>query len=99
MKVFLPVSTTQELRVRPRRKSYNVDLVLRKEITDSVVTYPLTGVYSNGFLILNVIHQFEEGESYEVKVNDDNGDIWRGKAFVTSQPPEKYKSNNDILTA
>jgi len=99
MKVFLPVSTAQELRIRPRIKATSVNLTLRNESTDSVITYPLTGTYSGGFLVLDVTHDFTEGESYEMVIKDDSDNLmWRGKAFSTSQKPETYKLNDGILT-
>ncbi len=99
MKVFLPIATSQELKVRPRKMVTSVNLVLRQESTDSVITYPLTGTYSGGFLILSLSHDFEEGEGYEMVINDSSDNLlWRGRAFATAQEPSKYKLNDGILT-
>ena len=98
MKVFLPQSTAQEIRVRPRKKEISVTLEIRQESNDSVTEYPLIGVYSNGFLVLSVSHPFIEGEGYEIKVKKNDDELWRGKGYCTSQKPEEFKLNDGILT-
>ena len=100
MKVFKPITTTQELKVRPRFKSYNVTIQIRQESTDQTTDYALSGFYDNGVMTLAFAHPFSEGEGYELVINDNLGELmWRGKGFCTDQDPETYKQNDGILTA
>jgi len=99
MKVFLPIATTQELKIRIRRKAYNVTLSIREEATDTTTNTSLTGSYNGGFFILPFAHPFEEGNGYEITVSDDVGTVWRGKAYCTAQDPQEYKLNDGVLIA
>jgi len=99
MKVFLPVSTTQELKVRTRRKIYNVTLSIRDESKDTTIEQTLTGSFSSGFFVLPFAYDFEEDMGYEISVFDAIGILWRGKAYCTTQNPQEYKLNNGVITA
>lgn len=100
MKVFTATSDEQEMRVRPRQKITSVVLYIRNEASDTTSNYSLTGTYSGGFLVLGVEHGFEEGEQYELWIEDTSDNLlWRGKGYCTDQTPATYKLNNGILTA
>lgn len=100
MEVFLPIATQQTLTIIPRYKSEIVSLSVRNEETDISQDFNiLDAVWNNGYLSMNFAYDFKESQSYSLEVKDNEAKIlWRGKAFATSQDPQAYKINADIIT-
>lgn len=98
MEVFKPISTSQTLIIIPRRNASSVTLNIRDEDTDSIQSMSLSTTYLNGYLSMDFAYDFHEGGNYELEVTDANGLLWRGKAFATSQTPQEYHLNNDLIT-
>lgn len=101
MKVFLPIATTQTIKVIPRADNTAILLDIRNEETDVTVRTALTGTFLNGYLSVAFTYDFIEGGSYEVDIYTATEEIlWRGKAYATAQTDlENFKINKDILTA
>lgn len=94
MKVFLPVATSQNLKVMPRANASTIDLTMRQELTDTTtVKEDISTTFTGGYLTIPFSHSFVEGETYELTVtdSDDGSLLWRGRGFVTSQTPQNYK--------
>lgn len=94
MKVFLPVDTSQNLKVMPRANASTVDLTVRKEITDETTVYSdITTSFSDGYLTIPFSHDFAEGETFELTVTNSEDDslLWRGRGYVTAQTPQNYR--------
>ena len=93
MKVFLPLSTEQDLIIRPRAKSAMVNVYVRSELKDVVTN--LTDIltfFSAGYLRIPITYPFSNGVTYEMEVTDQYDTLlWRGKAFCTSQTTQYFK--------
>lgn len=100
MEVFLPIATQQTLTIIPRFNSGIVTLSVRNEETDLTQEFNILDTYyDNGYLSMDFAYDFKESESYSLEVKDNEEKIlWRGKAFATSQDPQAYKINADIIT-
>lgn len=87
MKVLLPISDTQTIKIRPRFVDLLVTVVLRNELTDEITEKdPIIPVVGEDFISIGVTHPFQEGENYEIQIFAENGDVmWRGKMFITEQ--------------
>lgn len=91
------------LKVPYRFFTSNVKLVLWNEIKEVETILDLVVVETNGEMLITFQHDFEDGESYEVKVTDTNSKlIWRGKILSTIQTDlenyilHKVEDNNII---
>jgi hypothetical protein len=96
MKVFLPISTQQILKVRTRKEVYFGSLVLRQELKDISTTISDIPVsFLDGYALVAFQHPFVESETYEITLLEDETTevIWKGKAFITAQTPSAYKMN------
>lgn len=97
MKVFLPISTEQILKVRARFSSETFDLHIRRELTDTtVVLSDLPASVVNGYVNIPFSRPFEEGEQYEMEIISEGVTAWRGKAFITAKDPSTYKMHADV---
>ena len=93
MKVLLPIATSQNLIVRPRFNVTTVDLVLRNILKDTTTTTSgITSSFADGFLTIPFTHDFSEGETYSVQVNNNatGAVLWRGMIYITAQAPQNY---------
>lgn len=98
MEVVLPQSTPQTLTIIPRYNSATVSVKIREENTDKTEVQSIpTTTYTDGYLSFDVAFDFREGNSYELEVSNADGLMWRGKAFATSQTPQDYKLNADLI--
>lgn len=91
------------LKVPYRFFTSNVKLVLWNEIKEIETILDLVVVEADGQMLITFQHDFEDGESYEVKVTDINSKlIWRGKILSTIQTDlenyilHKVEDNNII---
>lgn len=94
MKVFLPVATSQNLKVMPRANASTVDLTIRQEAKDVTTVYSdISTSFSGGYLTVPFSHPFVEGETFEATLTDSSDDslLWRGRFFITAQTPQEYK--------
>lgn len=97
MKVLLPIATTQNLLVRPRANVATVDLVLRDILKDTTTTTSgITSSFADGFLTIPFTHDFTEGETYSVQVNNNvsGAVLWRGLMYITAQTPQNFNYYN-----
>lgn len=90
------------LRVPYRFFSSDIKLILWNEIKETETILDLSVVEDNGLMIIDFHHDFEDGETYEVKITDlDDKLIWRGKVLSTTQTDlENYilhKNDNGII--
>ena len=90
------------LKIPYRFFSSEVKLLLWNEIKEKEIILNLTVIENNGEMILTFTNDFEDGETYEVKVTDINDKlIWRGKILSTIQTDlENYilhKVDNNII--
>lgn len=91
------------LKVPYRFFTSNVKLVLWNEIKELETILDLVVVEVDGQMLITFQHDFEDGESYEVRVTDINNKlIWRGKILSTIQTDlenyilHKVEDNNII---
>lgn len=91
------------LKVPYRFFTSNIKLVLWNEIKEIETILDLIVVEADGEMVITFQHDFEDGESYEVKVTDSNNKlIWRGKILSTIQTDlenyilHKVEDNNII---
>lgn len=91
------------LKVPYRFFSTNIKLVLWNEIKELETILDLVVVEADGEMLITFQHDFEDGESYEVRVTDTNNKlIWRGKILSTIQTDlenyilHKVEDNNII---
>ena len=91
------------LKVPYRFFTSNIKLVLWNEIKELETILDLVVVEADGQMLITFQHDFEDGESYEVKVTDNNNKlIWRGKILSTIQTDlenyilHKVEDNNII---
>lgn len=90
------------LRVPYRFFSSDIKLILWNEIKETETILDLVVVEDNGLMIIDFHHDFEDGETYEVRITDlDDKLIWRGKILSTTQTDlENYilhKNDNGII--
>lgn len=88
------ILTEYTLKIPYRRYATNVDLYLWNEIKEVETIIPIVVEPEPGLMVLNFIHPFLDGETYEVKVLDqiDNSLVWRGKILATIQTDlQNYK--------
>lgn len=91
------------LKVPYRFFTSNIKLVLWNEIKEIETILELVVVEVDGEMLITFQHDFEDGESYEVRVTDTNNKlIWRGKILSTIQTDlenyilHKVEDNNII---
>lgn len=98
MEIFIPGEQTQTLTIIPRYESEVVALTVRRDESGELTSLELPAVYSDGYLNMDFVYNFIEDESYTLEVKTLTGDLlWRGMALATSQNPQDYKINADII--
>jgi len=96
------------LRLPYRFFTYDVNLILWDEVKELETIIPLTVTKENGAMVLSFWFDFQDGQSFEVKVlsrGDGDADgklIWRGKIYSTTQDDlENFKlhttTQNNII--
>lgn len=96
MHILKPVNYIQTITVVPREYALSeVTLYLINEQTNTTDTIVPTITEVNGYMLLSAIYIVEEGVFYNVKIEYDNLDIYRGKVYCTSQTNLKQYTLNE----
>ncbi|WP_136465528.1 hypothetical protein [Flagellimonas onchidii] len=99
MNVLQPIDTAQELIFIPRFQADTVKISLVNEFTEVHTDLELAATYSNGFMTVQLTHDFSEGDNYTFEVTDTSDNLmYRGKIFITAQESQNYNLNQDLLT-
>lgn len=93
MKIFRPADATHTLQIIPRQYVGNATMLLRHELKNDTQTIELECSTIDGYLTAVFEYSFVEGGSYEITVNQTNGQLlYRGKAYATDKTDlENYK--------
>lgn len=98
MEIFIPGEQPQTLTIIPRFNSEIVSLTVSRDETGELTSFELPTVYDNGYLSMEFTYNFIEEESYTLEAKTTDGKLlWRGMAISTSQNPQEYKINADII--
>ena len=99
MNILLPIDTAQDLIFIPRFQAQTVKISLVNEFTEVKTDLELAATYSNGFMTVQMTHEFTEGDNFTYEVTDTSNNLmYRGKIFITEQDTQNYNLNQDLLT-
>jgi hypothetical protein len=97
MIVVNPDNTEHTFKIIPRyypESAFQFDLY--NEVTQVTQTIPHTFDVTDGIMEIEFEREFSEQEKFQIKLEDANGIIFRGKMIATSQEPQEYKQTNDL---
>lgn len=98
MNTVQPISTPQTLIFIPRQSAETVVLSLFDEMLETTTEHELSAIYQDGYMEVEISHDFKEGHNYSYQVQADGNLLYRGKIFSTSQTDlQNYRSNPDLL--
>lgn len=98
MKVLLPTSTTQTIKIIPRVYATSVTISLRDDSTNNVVSFTLTKAEIKGnYLELSNIFSLKEGHFYDLKVYEIKGSYKQFKERVLALGGT-FEKNTCLLT-
>lgn len=94
MKVFDSLNSTHTFKVVPRYYSDVTSLVLKNEANNELKNFdPVIFSTLNGFIDITFDTSFTDKEKGEILVNGDDGVIYRGSYFVTSEDTQSNQIN------
>jgi hypothetical protein len=96
--IILTSSTNaQSLSIIPREYPSLIDISLRNEITNEVVTFSdVSTTTLNGYLSFSNAFSLVENNFYELKILDGSSVIYKDKIFCTDQNIASYSVNDDV---
>jgi len=97
MKVVNPEDTEHIITLIPRYyPKENINLSLFNEATKVIENVDNTHTVTDGVLFLSFEYTFTENQKFQIKLNQDNEIVFRGKLIATSQTPQDYKLTNNV---
>jgi hypothetical protein len=71
-------------------------LSLFNEATKVTENIDNTYTITDGVLFLSFEYTFTENQKFQVKIEEENEVVYRGKLIATSQTPQDYKLTNNV---
>jgi hypothetical protein len=97
MKVVNPEDTDHIIDLIPRYyPSDKITLSLFNEATKVTENIDNTYTITDGVLFLSFEYTFTENQKFQVKIEEENEVVYRGKLIATSQTPQDYKLTNNV---
>ena len=99
MKVVNTTDTSHSIRFIPRIYSLDGTTLqltneANKEVTD--ITHTIVGTES--ILTLLFDYDFTEGDRFQIKLYNDNYDLYRGRILATNQEVQEYDTTKEYYT-
>jgi hypothetical protein len=97
MIVVNPDNTEHSFKIIPRyypTLAFKFDLY--NEVTQITEVIVHTFSVTDGIMQIEFEKEFTEQQKFQIKLEDANGIIFRGKMIATSQQPQDYKQTNDL---
>jgi hypothetical protein len=106
MNILKVYPASQTIKVVPRAATGTITMSFTDELenTTYAVTTGLTTAYADGYLTITTTFALSdlrpaEGRFYTFTVDDQNGEVYRGRAYCTAQTDfEKYTVNQGAYT-
>lgn len=106
MNILKVYPASQTIKVVPRAATGTITMSVTDEVenTTYAVTSGLTTAYANGYLTITTTFASSslrpaEGRFYTFTVDDQNGEVYRGRAYCTAQTDfDKYTLNQGAYT-
>ena len=98
MIVFNPTLEEHTFNIVPRfyPTMEEVILELYNEATQISETIDNTFTITDGIMVFSIEKEVNELDKFQVKIYNNNGVIFRGKAIATSQTPQNFKQTNNL---
>jgi len=97
MILVIPTDTEHTASLIPRYIPLDIiNVTLYNEATQ-VESTPLNNYsITNGIMSVTFDFNFIKDDKYQLKIDDTNGIIYRGKLIATDQDPQEFKQTNDL---
>lgn len=97
MNVVNPNDTEHTIKLIPRYyPTEGITLSLFNEATQISENVDNTFTVTDGNLFLTFEYTFTENQKFQIKLNEDDEIVYRGKLFSTTQDPQEYKLTNNV---
>lgn len=97
MNVVNPNDTEHTIKLIPRYYPTDaITLSLFNEATQISENVDNTFTVTDGNLFLTFEYTFTENQKFQIKLNEDDEIVYRGKLFSTTQDPQEYKLTNNV---
>lgn len=97
MVVVNPENTEHSFKIIPRYyPTSSIKFDLYNEVTQLTETITNTYTITDGIIQIEFEKEFTEQQKFQIKLEDSEGIIFRGKMISTSQEPQDCKQTNDL---
>jgi len=97
MKIVNPNNSNHSIVLIPRQYAYSsLQMELYNEFTQVKEIVAITHLLEDGLLTINFSKSFQEGQTFQIKITDNNEVAYRGKLLATSQDTQTFKASKDL---